>query len=67
MSQAEGKLRLREVYHHLLAPPTAAKELTRAMTASARVFQASMFDSFPVLGDNGAADLIPRLGDYQEL
>jgi hypothetical protein len=67
MSPAEGKLRLREVYHHLLLPPTAAKELRTAMTASARTFQWSIFDSSPVEGDNGGDDLIPLSGDKQEL
>jgi hypothetical protein len=67
MSLAVGKLRLREVYHHLLRPPTAAKELATVMRASTRVFQWSIFDSSPVEGDNGAADLIPLLGDKQEL
>jgi hypothetical protein len=67
MSKTGGKLRLREVYHHLLRPPNAAKELTRVMRASARVFQWSMFDSSPVHEDNGGPDLIPLLGDLQEL
>jgi hypothetical protein len=39
MWKAVEKLRLREVYHHLLTPPRAAKELARVMRASILVFQ----------------------------
>jgi hypothetical protein len=67
MWKAVEKLRLREVYHHLLTPPSAAKELARVMRASILVFQWSTTDSSRWGGDNGARDLIPLLGDKQEL
>jgi hypothetical protein len=67
MSEAVEILRLREVYHHLLRPPTAAKELARVMRASARVFHCNILDSSPAEGDNGGTDPIPLLGDKQEL
>jgi hypothetical protein len=67
MSPDEEKLRLREVcYHHLLLPPSAAKELARVMRASTRAFQWIMSDSSRG-GDNGGLDPIPLLGDKQEL
>jgi hypothetical protein len=66
MSKSVEKLRLREVYHHLLTPPSAAKELARVMRASILVFQRSTTNSSRG-GDNGALDPIPLLGDKQEL
>ena len=66
MSLAAEKLRLREVYHHLLLAPSAASEVRTVMRASARVFHWSMLNSSPG-GDNGGQDLIPLLGDEQEL
>jgi hypothetical protein len=67
MSKSVEKLRLREVYHHLLTPPRAAKELASVMRASILVFQWSTTDSSRWGGDNGGPDLIPLLGDKQEL
>jgi hypothetical protein len=66
MSLAVEKLRLREVYHHLLLAPSAASEVTKVTRASARAFQCSIFDSSRY-GDNGGLDFIPLLGDKQEL
>jgi hypothetical protein len=65
MWKAVEKLRLREVYHHLLTPPSAAKELASVMRASILVFQWSTTNSSRG-GDNGALDLIPPLGGKQE-
>jgi hypothetical protein len=67
MWTAGEKLRLRKVYHHLLNPPRAAKELARVMRASARVFQLSMFDSSRDGGGQRPVELITLLGDTQEL
>jgi hypothetical protein len=66
MSPTVEKLRLREVYHHLLPPPTSASELTKVMRASALAFQWIISDSSP-RRDNGEGDPIPLLGDKQEL
>jgi hypothetical protein len=66
MSKGAGKLRLREVYHHLLLAPSAASEVRTVMRASARAFHWSMFASSPG-GDNGGDDVIPLLGEKQEL
>jgi hypothetical protein len=66
MWTAVEKLRLREVYHHLLNPPRAAKELARVMRANTRVFQWSMFDSSRDRGGQRRADPITLLGDKQE-
>jgi hypothetical protein len=60
------KLRLREVYHHLLSPPRAAKELARVMRANTRVFQWSIFDSSRDRGGQRPSELITLLGDTQE-
>jgi hypothetical protein len=65
MSESGGKLRLREVYHHLLLAPSAASEVRTVMRASARAFQWSMFLSCPG-GDNGGHDLIPLSGISKE-
>jgi hypothetical protein len=65
MSPTEEKLRLREVYHHLLFAPNAASEVTNVTRANARAFQWSMLYSSPG-GDNGRIDVIPLLGDKQE-
>jgi hypothetical protein len=67
MSKSVEKLRLREVYHHLLTPPRAAKELARVMRASILVFHWSTTDSSRPEGDNGTVDFITLLGDMQEL
>jgi hypothetical protein len=66
MSETVEILRLREVYHHLFVPPSAANEVRNVTRASARVFQCSMFDSSPG-GNDGGHDFIPLLGDKQEL
>jgi hypothetical protein len=67
MSPGGEKLRLREVYyHHRLFAPTAASEVTNVTRARARAFHWNMFDSSQG-GDNGSSDLIPLLGDKQEL
>jgi hypothetical protein len=62
MSNPVEKLRLREVYHHLLTPPSAAKELARVMRASILVFQWSTTDSSRWEGDNGFQSLYPFWG-----
>jgi len=67
MWTAVEKLRLREVYHHLLRPPSAAKELATVMSASALVFQWSIFDSSRDGGGQRPLDPITLLGDTQEL
>jgi hypothetical protein len=67
MWKAVEKLRLREVYHQRLTPPRAAKELASVMRASILVFQCSTTDSSRPEGDNGTVDVIPLLGDKQEL
>jgi hypothetical protein len=67
MCAAVEKLRLREVYHHLLNPPRAAKELARVMRANTRVFQCSMYDSSRDRGGQRPFELITLLGDTQEL
>jgi hypothetical protein len=61
-----GELRLREVYHHLLTPPRAAKVVARVMTANTRVFQFSMLSSYRGRGGQRLAESITRLGDTQE-
>ena len=62
MSLAVEKLRLREVYHHLLEPLKAAKEVTTVMRARARAFQWSMLVSSPTEGDNGDMMVYPFWG-----
>jgi len=66
MWTAVEKLRLREVYHHLLTPPRAANVLARVMTANTRVFQWSMNNSSRGGGGQRLAKSITLLGDKQE-
>jgi hypothetical protein len=66
MSQAEEKLRLREVcYQPLEVPASAAIVASEARTVSSRLCQCSM--ETPLYRDNGLRELIPLLGDKQEL
>jgi hypothetical protein len=66
MWTAVEKLRLREVFHHLLIPPRAANVLARVMTENARVFQLSMSYSSHDGGGQRRGDSITLLGDKQE-
>ena len=66
MWTAVEELRLREVYHHLLTPPSAAKVVARVMTANTRVFQFSMLNSSRGRGGQRLAESITLLGGSQE-
>jgi hypothetical protein len=66
MSVAVEKLRLREVcYQPLELPASAAIDASEARRANSRLCQCTT--GTPLYRDNGKRELIPHLGDMQEI